>query len=234
MKTGAVIVAGGRGTRMGSDTPKQLLNLGGIPILERTLRPFINSPEINCIVIVAEKSIFEHIRGFIGTTLPVNKPVMVVQGGPERQDSVLNGIQALDEDTDIVVIHDAVRPFITEDLISACIHGAESYGAVSVMRPLKETVKVVQDGMVVKTPDRSTLRITQTPQAFRKELITEAHAQAGEDGFIGTDDCMLAERMGIPVYIIEGNDMNIKITTPADLVIAEAMLKLFENGGISC
>ncbi|MBA7481622.1 2-C-methyl-D-erythritol 4-phosphate cytidylyltransferase [subsurface metagenome] len=232
MKAGAVIVAGGQGTRMGTDIPKQLLKLGGITILERTIKPFVTCTEIVQIVIVAAENIIDHIKTIISGSLSDDKLISVVTGGPERQDSVLNGIYALDEDIGIVVIHDAVRPFITDGLVTECLRTAETFGAVSVMRPLSETVKVVKDGVVVETPDRSTLRITQTPQAFRKELIIEAHKKAKEDGFTGTDDCMLVEHLGHPVHVIEGSDMNIKITTRADLKIAEAILELFENGRV--
>jgi len=232
MKNGAVIAAGGTGTRMGTDIPKQLLKLGGITILERTLMPFINCPEIGQIVIVAAESIIRDINGTVHETSAHARPITVVRGGRERQDSVLNGIMALDRDTGIVVIHDAVRPFITAGLVSECIHAAETFGAVSVMRRIKETVKVVKNGRVVNTPDRSQLWITQTPQAFRKELIIEAHKRARDDRFIGTDDCMLVERLGYPVHVVEGSDTNIKITTPTDLALAGALLKQFEDGRV--
>ena len=229
MKAAAVIVAGGKGLRMGSDVPKQLLKLNGVTILERTLVPFNACPEIDNIVIVAAEAIIEHIESTISERQIHIKRTQVVKGGIERQDSVWNGIMAVGSTADIIVIHDAVRPFITSQLITHSITGAEKYGSVSVMRPIKETVKIVKNGTVIETPDRTILRLTQTPQAFRKDLIIEAHQKAREDGFIGTDDCMLVERLGYPVHVIEGNDMNIKITTPTDLEIAEAILKRFEK-----
>ncbi|MBN1291536.1 MAG: 2-C-methyl-D-erythritol 4-phosphate cytidylyltransferase [Candidatus Latescibacteria bacterium] len=229
MIAAAVIVAGGQGLRMGTAVPKQLLKLNGITILERTLIPFTQCPEIKSIVIVAAEAIIEHIKTSISQQLFNSKEVHIVQGGIERQSSVWNGILAVENTADIIVIHDAVRPFITAQLITDSITGAEVYGSVSVMRPIMETVKIVKDDTVIETPDRSTLRITQTPQAFRKNLIIQAHKKAIEDGYIGTDDCMLVERLGYPVHVIEGNDINIKITTPTDLEIAKAILKRFEK-----
>ena len=229
MNAGAVIAAGGLGTRMGKSQPKQLLELGGISILERTLTPFIDCPEINRIVIVSAEGIIGVIESRIRQKPFCDKPIDVIEGGPERQQSVFKGIMALDETIDIVVVHDAVRPFITEKIITECCHAANKYGSVSVMRPITETVKVVKDNVVVSTPNRSTLRITQTPQAFRKELIEYAHKRAVADNFFGTDDCMLVERLGHTVHIIEGSEMNIKITTPKDLNVAEAILKLFKK-----
>ena len=232
MIAGALLVAGGQGKRMGTVVPKQLLTLGGATILEQTLRPFVQCSAFEQIVIVAAETTIEHIKDIIHTSFPCSPPVVVVKGGPERQDSVFNGLMALYRDIDIVAIHDAVRPFITGELILECLSCAEKYGAVSVMRPLKETVKVVKDGVVVETPERSKLWITQTPQAFRKELIVEAHRKAGESGFTGTDDCMLVERLGYPVHVVEGSDINIKVTTQTDLAIAGAILKLLENGRV--
>ena len=232
MKAGAVLVAGGMGKRMGTPVPKQLLTLGGATILERTLRLFTECSAIEEIVVVAAESIIKHIEDIVKTSFTNAPPVAVVKGGPERQDSVFNGLMALGSCIDIVAIHDAVRPFVTSELILECLDCAQKYGAVSVMRPLKETVKIVSNGVVVETPERSKLWITQTPQAFRKELIVEAHRKAVESGFTGTDDCMLVERLGYPVHVIEGSDTNIKVTTQTDLALAKAILKLFDNGRV--
>ena len=229
MKAGAILVAGGTGTRMRSAVPKQLLMLDGVTILERTLASFTECPKIEQIVIVAAKSIIGHIESITDSLGDCGTKISVTQGGKERQDSVFNGLNELDDAIDTVVIHDAVRPFITPGIVTECLRVAQQYGAVTVMRPVKETVKVVYDGMVVKTPDRSTLWITQTPQAFSRDVIIEAHRKAIEDSFTGTDDCMLVERLDHPVCVIEGSDMNIKITTQADLASAEALLKRFSE-----
>lgn len=228
MKAFGIIVAGGHGKRMGTETPKQLLELGGKTIIEHTLAPFMSCSFINGIVISASSEIIERIEK-ITYSLNDIKPVIIVEGGRERQDSVLNGINAVPFNTDIIVIHDAVRPFITADLITECIITAEKRGSVSVMRPVKETIKIVCDGVIEETLDRSKLWITQTPQAFRTEIIKKAHEKAKNDNFTGTDDCFLVERTGQKVYVIEGSDKNIKITTPADLIIAESILSSFNK-----
>ncbi|MFC1693823.1 2-C-methyl-D-erythritol 4-phosphate cytidylyltransferase [Candidatus Latescibacterota bacterium] len=227
MSAWAVIVAGGCGKRMGSEIPKQLLKIGGITIIERTLKPFGKCLDIEGIVIVASESCIEYIK----TVCNVPKIIYLVSGGAQRQDSVWNGLCAVPEKAEIVVIHDAVRPFINSELISTCVRSAMEHGAVSVMRPLKETVKAVENDIVVHTPDRSSLWITLTPQSFKRELILKAHKHAQEDCFAGTDDSMLVERIGYPVHIIEGDDMNIKITTPVDLEIARTLVKLYEKKG---
>ena len=229
MRVHGIIVAGGGGKRMETETPKQLLELDGVTIIERSLKPFIQCPDIEGIIIVAAEVIIEHINNATQNISSTGKSLKIVQGGAERQDSVWNGLKAVPEDTDIVVIHDAVRPFITGKLLSECVRSAMNNGAVTVMRPIRETVKEVADNIVVKTLDRSKLWITQTPQAFKKELILEAHRNARKENYYGTDDCILVERLGHPVHKIEGNDMNIKITTPEDLKIAGVILSIFEK-----
>jgi len=219
---------------MKSDIPKQLLELGGTTILERTLTPFVECPEIEGIVVVAAANVVEMMEEALSGVLRRHGSIRVVRGGGKRQDSVWNGLHALPGGTDIVLIHDAVRPFIRKELITKCVKSAAVYGAVTVVRPLTETVKEVSNGVVTNTLDRSSLRITQTPQAFRTALILEAHRKAREDGFTGTDDCVLVERLGHPVHIVEGDDYNIKITTPADLKIAGAILPIFESEERQC
>ncbi len=166
-------------------------------------------------------------------TMAAGKKVNIVAGGRDRQESVWNGLAALSGNVSVVLVHDAVRPFITSGLIDSCIREAARAGAATVARPVKETVKAVESGVVIETLDRSRLWIIQTPQAFRADLLVRAHEEARRDGFLGTDDCMLVERLGYPVHIIEGDDMNFKITTPADLRIAGAVLSLFQNQGNS-
>jgi len=219
---------------MKSDIPKQLLKLGGITILERTLTPFVECPEIGGIVVVAAANVIELIEEALSGVLQRHRNISVVRGGERRQDSIWNGLHAVPGETDIVLIHDAVRPFIRKELITRCVKSTAEYGAVTVVRPLTETVKEVSNGVVTNTLDRSSLRITQTPQAFRTALILEAHRKAREDGFTGTDDCVLVERLGHPVHVVEGDDYNMKITTPADLKIAGAVLPIFESEEKQC
>ena len=233
MKASAVIVAGGMGKRMGADIPKQLLMLGGMSILERTLLPFLACGEIGEIVISAAGEIIGQVAG-ITERMTADRRIRVVKGGKERQDSVWNGLAALSGESEIVAVHDGIRPFITPLLIGECIRAAERWGAVTVMRPLKETVKAVEKDRVIETLDRSKLWIAQTPQVFRTALIREAHERARSEGYYGTDDCILVERLGYAVHVVEGSDMNIKITTPADLKIAGAILTLLENGDTQC
>ena len=229
----AIIVAGGRGTRMGAVIPKQLLLLEGKTILERTLLPFLRCEAVGDIVVTVAEEILgaveELVRG-LGT----EGKIRVVRGGAERQESVWNGLKALTKNPEVVAVHDAVRPFITAGLIAECIETAARFGAVTVARPLTETVKLVENGVVVETLDRARLRLTQTPQAFRTALLVRAHERARAESFSGTDDCMLVERLGWPVQVIEGTDMNIKITTPADLLLAGAILPRFERGENAC
>lgn len=233
MTAGAVIVAGGRGVRMGADVPKQFLPLGGKPILARTLEPFLACAGVGEIVIAAPRAHIAETERIVASLVPA-KPVRVVEGGRERQESVRLGIAALAGGADIVIVHDAVRPFITVGIIESCIAEAARSGAVTVARPMKETIKTVEGGMVTGTPDRARYWIVQTPQAFRSGLLIEAHERALADGFSGTDDCMLVERLGHPVAVIEGSDTNIKITTPADFAAAGAILSFMEHGGNRC
>jgi 2-C-methyl-D-erythritol 4-phosphate cytidylyltransferase len=230
MKATAIIVAGGKGLRMGTETPKQLLMLDGKTILERTIEPFSRCEEIGQIIVAAAASIINRVEAVISEMM-LEKDVSVVSGGRDRQESVWNGLMALDNRKGIVAVHDAVRPFITSRLITGCIDAAIKGGAVTVARPVKETIKAVERGVVVETPDRSRLWIVQTPQAFQADLLIRAHEEARRESYSATDDCMLVERLGYPVHIIEGSDTNIKITTPADLRIAEALLELLTSGG---
>lgn len=229
MKACTIIVAGGRGTRMGSDIPKQLLEIGGKTIIERTLHPFLTCPDIDSIVIVTEQTIVSDVHAIIASVRENKKPVLVIAGGKERQDSVLNGIESLPDDCDVVLVHDAVRPFVTPALISTCVSEAACHGAVCVMRPSPETVKLVENGIVTGTPDRSKVWVAQTPQAFRTDILVKAHKHARKHNIAGTDDCMLVERAGLPVHVVPGTDFNIKITSPADLAIAETMLAYIET-----
>jgi 2-C-methyl-D-erythritol 4-phosphate cytidylyltransferase len=151
----------------------------------------------------------------------------IVPGGKWRQESVKNGIDALPKDTDIVAIHDGVRPLVTQAMIEDSIHAAVRYGAVVLAIPVKETVKMANpDGTILKTLDREFLWQIQTPQTFQINVIREAHYRATEDGFVGTDDASLVERMGVKVHILQGSHTNIKITTPEDLVLAHLFLKM--------
>ncbi len=225
MRTVAIVPAAGSGNRMGRELSKQYLSLGGMPLLVHTLNVFEKCPLVDALLVVVPPPDVEAVRTGMLPRWNLKKLAGVIPGGKERQNSVRAGIEALDRDADIVIVHDAVRPFITVGLIENCIRAAEEEGAATVGVPVKDTVKEVgADGRVVRTCDRTLLWLTQTPQAFRRDIIENAHRAAVRDGYRGTDDTSLVERLGIAVRMIGGDYGNIKITTPEDLVIAEALL----------
>lgn len=230
MNAAAIIVAGGTGKRMNAGMPKQLIELSGKPIIEWTLEPFFDCPDIAEVIVVSEPGIVPRLQAITAHMQTAGKPVTIVTGGTERQDSVRNGLAAVGEDCDSIAIHDAVRPFVRPEEISACLRAAVTVGAATLMISARDTVKTVKDGRVEMTLDRTAVWLTQTPQAFRRSIIEKAHAQAALDGFSGSDDCVLVERLGLPVQVVEGSDFNIKITTPADLAVAGVLLDLFRKG----
>lgn len=223
----ALIPAAGMGKRMGASMNKQYLQLGGKPIVARTLQVFQDSPLISGIILVIPEDEIPYCRREVVEKFQLTKVLDVVPGGSERQHSVLNGLHALQGHAtpdDIILIHDGVRPFIDEPILQQSINLASSGVGALVAVQTKDTIKVVRDDVVISTPERSTLWQAQTPQSFRYEQIMQAHRQAAQDNFVGTDDCSLFERSGDPVKIITGSYRNIKITTPEDLVLAEAFL----------
>ncbi|MBS0013967.1 MAG: 2-C-methyl-D-erythritol 4-phosphate cytidylyltransferase [Desulfobacterales bacterium] len=222
----AVIVAAGRGVRMCSPVAKQFLALGDIPVLARTLQVFAAHPRIADICLVVPDADFAFCRQSVLPLVQTQKPVKLTAGGAKRQDSVQCGLNSLDRPEKIVVIHDGVRPFVTAELISGCIDKAAETGACIAGIPAAETLKQVGAGnMIVQTVSRDGIWLAQTPQAFDFGLIQRAFEKAGADGFLGTDDASLVERMGVSVAIIEGSRSNIKITTPADLEMAARLLQ---------
>lgn len=223
-KWGVVVVAAGRGTRMGTKESKQYLTLRDKPILVHTLELFEAMEEVAEVVLVAGSGEEERCRR-LAAEYGLSKVTAVVSGGSERQHSVYNGVRAVSERTEWVMVHDAVRPFVTPSAVRACCSAAEKAGAAVLAVPVKDTIKQVNEsGVIVSTPDRRSLWAIQTPQAFRRELLMEAHEKAREEGFIGTDDAMVVERLGAPVVVAEGDYTNIKITTPDDLPYAEFLL----------
>jgi 2-C-methyl-D-erythritol 4-phosphate cytidylyltransferase len=226
MKTIAIIPAGGAGKRMGRVVPKQYLSLAGVPILVHTLRVFQCSPLIDEILLVVPEGDIPDVRRDLVQRYRISKVRLVLHGGRERQDSVRNALAHLLDEDEGIVIHDGVRPFVTADLIERAVAGAGEFGAVSVGIPIRDTVKAVNaEGRVVKTVSREGLWLTQTPQAFRREVIIAAYTRAEADGFYGTDDASLVERMGIPVRMIPGDIDNIKVTMSEDLVRGEMILR---------
>ncbi|WP_028609683.1 2-C-methyl-D-erythritol 4-phosphate cytidylyltransferase [Paenibacillus harenae] len=219
---GVVIVAAGRGTRMGTKESKQYLQLGDKPILVHTLELFQSMDMVKEAVLVVGGEDVERCRQWV-RQYKLTKVTAVVEGGTERQHSVFCGLQALS--TEWAMVHDGVRPLVTADAVRACCAAAEDSGAAVLAVPVKDTIKQVNEaGIIVSTPDRRSLWAIQTPQAFRRVLLLEALERALAEDFIGTDDAMVVERMGVPVTVAEGEYTNIKITTPEDLPWAEFLL----------
>ena len=219
-----VIPAGGVGRRLGNRTPKQFLRVGGTTILARTVTHFTRHPAVGDVVVVAPAAHLARTRralaGVGGRTR-----LQVVPGGVERQESVWLGMQAVPDSAAVIVVHDAVRPFITRALIDHVVSAARAGGAAICARPIAETVKRVRDGLVEATLDRTALWAVQTPQAFRAAVLREAHEKARRDGYLGTDEAMLVERLGQPVTVVPGLADNVKITTPDDLKRAKETVR---------
>ncbi|TLY21838.1 MAG: 2-C-methyl-D-erythritol 4-phosphate cytidylyltransferase [Nitrospirae bacterium] len=221
----AVIPAGGTGMRMGADVPKQFLPLGGVPMVLHSLRAFDRAPSVDAVILVVPREERQRALTDVIERYSVKKVQKVVAGGETRQQSVHNGLKETGPDVEIVVVHDAVRPFVTEDLIEQSIEAARKGGAVIVAVPMKDTPKLAgPDRQVQRTLDRDDLWLAQTPQTFRRDLLLEAYEKAAIERLQATDDAALVERLGHKVGIVAGTWENIKITSPEDLVIAEAIL----------
>jgi 2-C-methyl-D-erythritol 4-phosphate cytidylyltransferase len=223
----ALIPAAGMGKRMGASINKQYLQLDGLPIVARTIAIFERSPLIGAIYLVIPAEEIPYCQEHVIDACGFRKVREIVPGGRERQNSVMNGLNAMRPDVtdnDIVLIHDGVRPLITPELLSESISCALNNDGALVAVQAKDTIKTVHDGIVTGTPPRETLWQAQTPQSFRFSKIYDAHRSAEQDGYIGTDDASLIERCGGNVRIVRGDYRNIKITTPEDLVLAEAFL----------
>ena len=223
----ALIPAAGMGKRMGAGSNKQYLMLDGMPILARTVRTFQEAPFIEAIYLVIPEQEIPFCRSEVVERYGFSKVRAIVAGGSERQHSVRNGLEAMEGigPDDLVLIHDGVRPFISVEVMKSAADAAQGAGAAVVAVPVKDTVKVVRDGVITDTPAREQLWLAQTPQAFRYGLIRAAHDRAADEGFLGTDDASLVEHRGGLVRIVTGDYRNIKITTPEDMVLAEAFLQ---------
>ena len=216
---GAVIVAAGSASRM-EGIDKALALLGGEPVIVQTVKAFQNCPAIEEIVIVTRQDLLERIADLAA---PYAKVKAVVVGGADRVQSVLCGLQALSKKVELAAIHDGARPLITPELIVKTVSAADFHGAAAPAIAVKDTIKNVQNHWVCGTPDRSSLRAVQTPQVFCLPDLLTALTQAIKDGAAITDDCSALERMGIPVYLVDGQESNIKITTPMDLKVAQML-----------
>jgi 2-C-methyl-D-erythritol 4-phosphate cytidylyltransferase len=224
MRVIAIIPAAGAGRRMGSAVEKQFLHLRGIPILAHTLRVFDKSPKIDGIVLVVAPQQRQALEGEVLGPHPCEKLLRVIDGGAERQDSVANGLRAIPPECELVVVHDGVRPLVSIDLLEAVLEAAHHYGAAIAAIPAGDTVKQADSQKVVATLERETIWLAQTPQIFRAKLLRRAYEKAARDQAVVTDDAALVERIGVTVHLVHGSPENIKVTTPGDLLLAEAIL----------
>ena len=224
MAVTAIVAAAGQGARMKGDAPKQFRLLGDRPVLFHSLARLAECPKVDDLIVVVPADHLDYTRTLIEQEFPVAKPCRVVAGGEERQDSVRAGLQELSLECDLVVVHDAARPLVPNAVIVAVILAAAKDGAATAAIPPVDTVKLVDtDRHQAENLPRNMLWMIQTPQAFKKELLLRAHQRALEDNFTGTDDSVLLERLGVTVHIVPGSTRNLKITTPDDLVMAEAL-----------
>lgn len=224
-KNVAVILAAGKGKRMGANKNKQFLEIKEKPILYYTLKAFSNCNLIDEIILVAAKDEIEYCRKEIIERYRFEKVTSIVSGGKERQHSVLNGLLAI-ENCNIVIIHDGARPFVDNNIINTGIMYAEKYGAVACGVKPKDTIKVKNEcGFSISTPDRESLFAVQTPQSFKYDIILNCHKKVNKENISVTDDTMVVEQYGYKVYLYEGNYNNIKITTTEDLIIGEKILE---------
>lgn len=225
MKTIALVAAAGSGTRLGSGCPKPYRLIGQRPMISYTLRAMDRCPELDRLVVIVSPGDEEFCERQVRDWGCLHKPYQIVAGGAQRQQSIYQGLLAARGIAQIVVIHDAARPFVSWQLVQQAIREAEKYGACTAAIPLRDTLKRVnQDSLIEETVPRHGLFLAQTPQAFRFDLLWAAHQQALQEGFCGTDDSVLVERLGVAVRIIPGSIRNIKITYPEDLELAERWL----------
>lgn len=226
-RVAAIIAAAGRSARMGQGTPKVLLSLHQVPIIVRSILPFHHSPLVDEVVVVATEASIDRVRELVGR-YGLGKVSGVVAGGLKRQQSVALGLQAVGP-CELVLVHDGARPLVTGDIIERVVAAAREHGAAVPAVPVRDTIKRVDGDRVLETLNRDELRAVQTPQGFRYEVLVAAHDRARAEGFYGTDDATLVERMGHPVAVVPGSPENLKITTPEDLAMAEALLQWREG-----
>jgi 2-C-methyl-D-erythritol 4-phosphate cytidylyltransferase len=219
----AIIPAAGVGVRMGGGTPKQFLSLEGVPIFVHTLRKFVAADVIGEIFLALRAEDMDRVLGDIDRE-HFSKPVRLVAGGPTRQETVARALAEAPTGTEVVVVHDAVRPFIELEMIGRVVETARKDGAAILGIPSIDTVKQVERQKILGTIPRERIVLAQTPQAFRYKIIEEAFARAATDGFNGTDEASLVERMGLQVSVLMGSDRNIKITKPSDLPLARLFI----------
>lgn len=224
MFVSVIIAAAGNSTRYGTGKSKQFLILDNTPVLIKSIQAFEEIDDVKEIIVTARKQDFEVIEDFI-VQYGVRKVKHIVEGGATRQDSIYAAVEKVDEKANLVSVHDGARPLIKRKVIESVIQKADEVDAAACAVPVKDTIKIIDSsGKIVTTPERDALRAVQTPQVFRLSLYKEAIEKAVSDGKQYTDDCQLVESMGYPVYLVDGDYENIKITTPDDLLVAEKFL----------
>ena len=220
----AIIAAAGSGSRFGSETPKQFLEIAGKPVLVHTIHRFERCTAIDEIVAVLPR---DRVEWLSGLNFSFKKPLSIVAGGPTRAESVRNGLSAVNPKTEVVAVHDAARPFVTTDEITRTIEAAKKTGAACLVAKIADSIKVVEDATIKRNLDRETLRRALTPQAFRLGILQEAFHNDNFDP-AATDETSLVERLDrkYEIVAVEGSARNIKITQPEDIIVAEALLAL--------
>ena len=230
LKTSAIITAAGLGRRFGGSIRKQFQPLGGKPILTHSIESFEESSVREIVLVVPEDSL-SYCSEEIVNKFKFKKVIKVIPGGEERQHSVRKGFDSLSGDTDVVVVHDGVRPFVGVRLIEEVVKGALKSGGAIVALPVKDTVKKSSyEGYIEQTIFRDCIWLAQTPQAFKYGILKRAYEEAERDSFLGTDEASLVERVGVPVRLVEGSPMNVKITTEEDLQLAGLVLRIMGRG----
>ena len=223
MNTSAIIVAAGSGVRLGKSEPKAFVQIGGRTMLSYSLRVVASITAIKELVIAVPDGFESATRAEV-TAASVRIPVKITRGGAERQDSVRIALALTSSESDLIVIHDAARPIATAKMFEACLEAASRAGGAIAAIPLADTLKRVVDSAITETIARAELWQAQTPQTFRRDLLVAAHRRAVDERVVATDDADLVERIGTRVEVVEGSTANIKITTPSDLAIAEAIV----------
>lgn len=223
-RTAVLVPAAGRGERLGPGTPKALRELAGVPMLVRAVHALAASPSVDLVVVAAPPSEVDHVAGLVGRST-FNAEVSVVSGGATRQESVARALITLPEDVDVVLVHDAARPLVPVEMVSAVVASVrEGHPCVIPCLSVTDTIKEVDiHDTVIRTIDRNVLRAVQTPQGFLRSVLQQAHADADPDNAL-TDDAGLVEASGIPVHVIPGHAEALKITRPFDVTIAEAII----------
>lgn len=226
VEVSVIVVAAGKGKRMERTYNKQYISLEGKPILAHTLMQFEKHGEIDGVIVVVGRGEVNFCKEHIIEKYNLQKVKRVVEGGKERYHSVSNGLKELGVETEVVMIHDGARPFVTEAIINKSIDAARIHGSAIVGVPVKDTIKTVdKDGFVKDTLKRDTLWSIQTPQTFKKDLIIQAHQKRKRENLSVTDDAMLVEALGMKVKMVLGSYENMKITTPEDLEVGQAIVK---------